>query len=39
MMVSASAILLALVGCGGTIVAVIAVVYVLMRDRDTRGEG
>lgn len=39
MMVSASAVLLALVGCGGTIVAIIAVVYVLMRDRDTRGEG
>jgi len=39
MMISASMVLLALVGCGGTIVAVIAVVYALMRNRDSRGEG
>jgi hypothetical protein len=39
MELSASFVLLAVVGCGGTIVAIIAVVYALMRDRNTRGGG
>lgn len=39
MMLSGVAVLLAVFGCGGTIVALIAVVYVLVRERDARREG